>query len=407
MPTVQVMTDSPAPISTEAVADPPRHVRRLFAVLVVLALAAAGALVGIGASPAAAASAEESELYALTNQARAARGLRPLAYDGAASNVARTWAQELARSGSLRHNPNLVAQVDSQVTNQWTRVGENVGYAQSIPAVQSQYMASAPHAANILGQYNRVGVGTARDGAGRVWTTLVFILGPALPTVDPAVFRPFATASSLVDQQYRDLLGRPADPAGLSAWSGQLLSGQQTPASLVTALLTSGESNALVAPVARLYEAYFLRLPDPAGFDFWVSYMRRGASLAQVSAAFAGSAEFVARYGALSPSGFVDLVYRNVLGRAPDAGGRTYWVGQLVNGFRDRGSVMLGFSESVEHVQATRARTTVTLTYLGLLNRTPDPGSLAYWAGQLAAGRPLQPLVASIWASPEYQSRRF
>ncbi|MEJ7844817.1 MAG: DUF4214 domain-containing protein [Acidimicrobiales bacterium] len=405
------MTETPAPTLPDIVADPPRPVRRLFAVLVVLALAAAGALVGIGASPAAAASAEESELYALTNQARAARGLGPLAYDGAASNVARTWAQELARSGSLRHNPNLVAQVDSQVTNQWTRVGENVGYAQSIPAVQSLYMASAPHAANILGQYNRVGVGTARDGAGRVWTTLVFILGPALapppPTVDPAVFRPFANAPSLVDQQYRDLLGRPADPSGLSIWSGQLLSGQQTPASLVTALLTSGESNALVAPVARLYEAYFLRLPDPGGLDYWVSYMRRGASLAQVSAAFAGSPEFVARYGALSPSGFVDLVYRNVLGRAPDLGGLTYWVGQLVNGFRDRGSVMLGFSESVERVQATWARTTVTLTYLGMLNRTPDAGGLAYWAGQLAAGRPLQPLVAGIWASPEYQSRRF
>lgn len=405
------MTDTPAPTLPDIVADPPRHVRRLFAVLVVLALAAAGALVGIGASPAAAASAEESELYALTNQARAARGLGPLAYDGAASNVARTWARELARSGSLRHNPNLVAQVDNQVTNQWTRVGENAGYAQSIAAVQSLYMASAPHAANILGQYNRVGVGTARDGAGRVWTTLVFILGPALapppPTVDPAAFRPFANASSLVDQQYRDLLGRSADAAGLAAWSNLLLSGQQTPASLVTALLTSAESNALVAPVARLYEAYFLRLPDPAGFDFWVSYMRRGASLAQVSAAFAGSAEFVARYGALSPTAFVDRVYRNVHGRTPDLAGLTYWVGQLVNGLRDRGAVMLGFSESPEHIRATWARTTVTLTYLGMLNRAPDAGGLAYWAGQLAAGRPLQPLVASIWASPEYQSRRF
>lgn len=405
------MTETPAPTLPDAAAAPPHPLRRLFAVVVVLALAAAGAFVGIGASPAAAVSAEESELYNLTNQARAARGLGPLAYDGAASNVARTWAQELARSGSLRHNPNLVAQVDSQVTNQWTRVGENVGYAQSIPAVQNLYMASAPHAANILGQYNRVGVGTARDGAGRVWTTLVFILGPALPppapTVDPAVFRPFTTAPSLVDQQYRDLLGRPADPAGLSTWSGQLLSGQQTPASLVTTLLTSGESNALVAPVARLYEAYFLRLPDPGGFDYWVNYMRRGATLAQVSAAFAASPEFVARYGALSQSGFVDLIYRNVLGRPADLGGLTYWVGQLVNGLRDRGSVMLGFSESAEHVRATWARTTVTLTYLGMLNRTPDAGGLAYWAGQLAAGRPLQPLVASIWASPEYQSRRF
>ncbi len=405
------MSDFPAPTPPDAIVESSGHVRRSFAVLVVLALAAAGAFVGIGASPAAAATADESELYALTNQARAARGLGPLAYDAAASIVARTWAQELARSGSLRHNPNVVAQVDSQVTNAWTRLGENAGYAQSIPAVQSRYMASAPHLANILGQYNRVGVGTARDGAGLVWTTLVFILGPALPpalpTVDPAVFRPFATAPSLIDQQYRDLLGRPADQFAQTTWSGLLLNGQQSPASLVTALLMSDESNAMVAPVARLYEPYFLRLPDPGGFDYWVNYLRRGGSLAQVSAAFAGSAEFIARYGAMSQSGFVDLVYRNVLGRAPDLGGRTYWVGQLVSGLRDRGSVMLDFTESAEHVRATWARTTVTLTYLGMLNRAPDPDGLDYWAGQLAAGRPLEALVTSIWWSPEYQSRRF
>lgn len=400
------MTDSPAPTPPDDVADRPRSVRRLFAVVVVLALAAAGAFVGIGATPAGAATIDdEAELYTLTNQARSSRGLAPLAYDAAASNVARAWAQELARSGSLRHNPNLVANVDSQVTTAWTRLGENVGYSQSIAAVQNLYLASPAHAANIFGQYNRVGVGTARDGAGRVWTTVVFILGPPLTTVNPAAFRPFTTAPSLVDAQYRDLLGRAADPAGRTAWSGLLLGGQQSPASLVTALLTSAESNAIVAPVARLYEAYFLRLPDPAGFDFWVGYMRQGASLAQVSAAFAGSAEFVARYGALSNTGFVDLVYRNVLGRTPDAGGLAFWVSQLVSGARDRGSVMLGFSESAEHVRATWARTTVTLTYLGMLNRTPDAGGLAYWAGQLAAGRPLEPLVASIWWSPEYQSR--
>ena len=42
-----------------------------------------------------------------------------------------------------------------------------------------------------------------------------------------------------------------------------------------------------------------------------------------VSAAFARSPEFTSRYGALSDGGFVDLVYRNVLGRSPDAAGAT------------------------------------------------------------------------------------
>src|SRR5687768_1965928 len=101
-------------------------VRRLLAVVLaaMVALAATTAL----ASPASAGNVEdEGTLYSLTNSARAANGLAPLAYDAAATGVARTWAQELARSGQLRHNPNLVANIDAFVTQAWTRVGENVG----------------------------------------------------------------------------------------------------------------------------------------------------------------------------------------------------------------------------------------------------------------------------------------
>lgn len=67
---------------------------------------------------------------------------------------------------------------------------------------------------------------------------------------------------------------------------------------------------------------------------------------------------------------------------------------------------MLGFSESPEHVSASWARTMVTLTFLGLLGRTPDAAGLGHWTGQLAAGVPVQSLVAAIWWSPEHQSRR-
>ena len=60
----------------------------------------------------------------------------------------------------------------------------------------------------------------------------------------------------------------------------------------------------------------------------------------------------VATYGALSNRAFVELVYNNVLGRQGDGGGVAHWEGQL-NGGRDRGSVMVGFSESAEFILAT------------------------------------------------------
>src|SRR5690349_8006930 len=89
---------------------PAKAITALLALLV--ATAAALAL----ASPASAGPADdEARLFQLTNDSRAANGRGPLAYDPAASNVARAWAQELARSANLRHNPNLVNQVDSQV----------------------------------------------------------------------------------------------------------------------------------------------------------------------------------------------------------------------------------------------------------------------------------------------------
>ena len=70
----------------------------------------------------------------------------------------------------------------------------------------------------------------------------------------------------------------------------------------------------------------------------------------QISEHFAGSAEFRALYGNLDDRQFVELVYRNVLGREADLAGRSHWLAQLAAG-RPRGQIMLGFSDSEEFVQ--------------------------------------------------------
>jgi hypothetical protein len=387
---------------------------RLIAVL----LAALVALAGVAAlaAPAGAGDVEdEARLFELTNQSRAQAGLAPLAYDPAAVGVARAWAQELARSGNLRHNPNLVRDVEANVTRDWTRVGENVGYAGGVDQVHNAYMNSTGHRNNILGQYNRVGVGAARDGNGRLWTTVVFLQGPGLatppppprPAVPSSTFAPFPSAQAFAAQQFVDVLGRQPDSGGLNLWTNALQYGSASTAGMVASLVGSTEANMVVDPVNRLYRAYFRRIPDVGGVTFWVGRLRGGASLGQVSGAFAGSAEFVGTYGHLDDRAFVDLVYRNVLNRGADAAGLEYWVAQL--GFRrlDRGGVMANFSESAEYRAGTDRWNDIVQVYVGMLRRSPSQAEVDHWAGQLRAGKPLTDLIGAVLASPEYKNRRF
>ncbi len=79
----------------------------------------------------------------------------------------------------------------------------------------------------------------------------------------------------------------------------------------------------------RLYSAYFLRAPDLGGLRYWIGRLQGGQSLQSASQFFSESPEFKTRYGSLNNGQFVDLVYQNVLGRAPDTSGRAHWVNGL------------------------------------------------------------------------------
>ncbi len=168
---------------------------------------------------------------------------------------------------------------------------------------------------------------------------------------------------------------------------------------------------ALDGQINRLYQAYFLRLADQGGFDYWLGQRSQGTDLVDISAAFAGSAEFQNRYGALSDGTFVDLVYANVLGRVADDGGRTYWLTQLQQGV-SRGEVMIGFAESAEYIDRTQtapatdtAEARVVRLYRAFFLRDPDADGLAYWAGQLRVGVPLETVAGAFAQSAEFQAR--
>ena len=162
------------------------------------------------------------------------------------------------------------------------------------------------------------------------------------------------------------------------------------------------------AEVARLYLAYFLRTPDEDGYEYWVGVRQSGRSLAQISAEFVSSNEFRQRYGSLSNSQFVQLIYSNVLGRNPDSGGLAHWTGALDSGV-SRGDIMVGFSESDEY----RNRTTndvatiekngpVGRLYMAYFLRRPDEEGLDYW---INTGLPTRVVSEQFAASPEFVNR--
>lgn len=168
---------------------------------------------------------------------------------------------------------------------------------------------------------------------------------------------------------------------------------------------------ALDGQINRLYQAYFLRLPDHGGFDYWLGRRAGGLPLADVSAAFAASAEFQNRYGNLSDGTFVDLVYANVLNRVADASGRAFWLGQLQQGV-SRGQVMVGFAESAEYVERTKttaagdpAQAKVLRLYRASFLRDPDAAGLRYWTGQVQAGVPLATIASAFAGSNEFRNR--
>lgn len=105
------------------------------------------------------------------------------------------------------------------------------------------------------------------------------------------------TNEQFVQQLYRNILRREADPSGLTFWSAQLNAGSSRGAVLL-GLTQSAEfqqaSSATIRAVA-LYTAFFDRLPTPAEIDALAPQVNAGASDAQLAIEFYNSAAFGSR----------------------------------------------------------------------------------------------------------------
>jgi len=112
----------------------------------------------------------EGTLISRINSSRSAAGKAPLQTYWDLTDDARAHAAAMRNKGSIFHSSNLAS-----VTGVWEKLGENVGVGVDANSLHDGFMASSSHRANILGDYNYVGVGVKTDDAGLMWVTVIFM----------------------------------------------------------------------------------------------------------------------------------------------------------------------------------------------------------------------------------------
>lgn len=102
------------------------------------------------------------------NKARARNGLHRLERDAQLGFVAKRHARAMARKGYMWEQADLGGKI-----TRWRTLGQNTGRGGKCRHLFKSFMASAPHAANILGSYRFVGVG-ARWKGHRLYVQQIF-----------------------------------------------------------------------------------------------------------------------------------------------------------------------------------------------------------------------------------------
>ncbi|MBX3537308.1 MAG: family 16 glycosylhydrolase [Chelatococcus sp.] len=111
---------------------------------------------------------------------------------------------------------------------------------------------------------------------------------------------------------------------------------------LVPMIKAANADAADLGMIIDLYTSYFDRAPDAMGLYFWTSLLNDGVAIADIAEQFFAAAE-PSRFAGKSTSEIVDMAYREILGRAPDADGFAYWVDAVDSGRLNIEDIPLAF----------------------------------------------------------------
>jgi uncharacterized protein YkwD len=126
--------------------------------------------------------AAEQRFGQLINKERAAAGLRMLSVDSQLVGVAREHSVKMASQSTIFHNTVL----GKIVTGAWNLLGENVGMGATVESLHTAFMNSPHHKENVLGTYDRMGLGVTISG-GTIYITEEFWSTSGVSGSGPAV----------------------------------------------------------------------------------------------------------------------------------------------------------------------------------------------------------------------------
>lgn len=196
-----------------------------------------------------------------------------------------------------------------------------------------------------------------------------------------------------VSQVYRDLLKREVDADGLNFWNNILAAGASR-AQVVLGIEASQEFKQM--QVRDIYRQYLKRDADPNGLAFFTSALLAGATPEDVAGVIAGSAEYFQSQGNGSINGFITALYRDILGRAPDAGGQLAF-SQALNSGATRQQVARMMLSSTEYQNVVVAN-----HYITYLRRQADAAGQAFFVAALAGGNRSDQVIGQLMGSDEY-----
>ncbi|HUY87876.1 MAG TPA: DUF4214 domain-containing protein, partial [Pirellulales bacterium] len=135
--------------------------------------------------------------------------------------------------------------------------------------------------------------------------------------------------ATFVTNLYRELLGRDPDSGGQAFWVNYLnhdglanhLNNPRRE-QVIQSFMASQEYRDHL--VTCMYEKFLNRAPDAGGLQFFVTQLAAGVDERILLSEIVGSQEYFIINGNTN-AGFVDALYRDLLGRAADPGGAAYW----------------------------------------------------------------------------------
>jgi len=150
--------------------------------------------------------------------------------------------------------------------------------------------------------------------------------------------------------------------------------------------------------VDAVYRDLLGRPVDAGGRTYWVGLLDNGAPYSTFTDALSRSPEWIGYT--------VDVLYREVFGRNADPAGRNYWIDQISHGARVAAvaSNLYG-SDEWFFSHGGNNDNYVDALYWAILRRAPD-GGRSYWLGLLAQGRPRADIAGAFYTTYESNARR-